>query len=97
MKPAVWQWGDPDGACNGRMALGGLWTGLLLAAACAALAVLSLRAGALPLSLEQLWQALQGQGGRLEVAVVQQWRSPRVLMALVVGAALGMSGAIFQS
>ena len=61
MKPAVWQWGDPDGACNGRMALGGLWTGLLLAAACAALAVLSLRAGALPLSLEQLWQALQGQ------------------------------------
>lgn len=97
MKPAVLSWGSLDGRCNGRLALGGLWTCLLLAAACAALAAMSLRAGALPMSLEQVWQALQGQGGRLEVAVVQQWRLPRVLMALVVGAALGMSGAIFQS
>ncbi len=29
--------------------------------------------------------------------VVTEWRLPRVLMALLVGAALGVSGAIFQS
>ncbi|PCR15561.1 hypothetical protein CQA65_30500, partial [Klebsiella pneumoniae] len=29
--------------------------------------------------------------------VVNEWRLPRVLMALLIGAALGVSGAIFQS
>ena len=29
--------------------------------------------------------------------VVTEWRLPRVLMALLIGAALGVSGAIFQS
>ncbi|VTP65465.1 Ferric enterobactin transport system permease protein fepG [Serratia rubidaea] len=29
--------------------------------------------------------------------IVTQWRLPRVVMALLIGAALGISGAIFQS
>ncbi|MBX9296553.1 iron-enterobactin ABC transporter permease [Chromobacterium piscinae] len=97
MKTLELRLGHPDGRFNLRLKLGRLWPALLLMAACAALALMSLRAGALHLSLEQVWNALQGRGSRLEVAVVQQWRLPRVAMALAIGAALGMSGAIFQS
>ncbi|AXE31723.1 iron-enterobactin ABC transporter permease [Chromobacterium phragmitis] len=97
MKTTALRLGRPDGRFNLRIHPGRLWPALLMMAACAVLALLSLRAGALHLSVEQVWAALQGQGSRLNVAVVQQWRLPRVAMALVIGAALGMSGAIFQS
>jgi iron complex transport system permease protein len=38
-----------------------------------------------------------GTGNEGEVLVVRQWRLPRALMALLLGAALGIGGAIFQS
>jgi iron complex transport system permease protein len=49
-----------------------------------------------PLSVEQVLSALLGDAPRNVTMVVTEWRLPRVLMALLIGA-LGVSGAIFQS
>lgn len=76
-----------------RAWLHGGW--LLLA--CALLTWLALTRGALPSTAEQVWQALRGQGAANVQLIVVEWRLPRVLMALLIGAALGVSGAIFQS
>ncbi|MDF7681585.1 iron-enterobactin ABC transporter permease [Enterobacteriaceae bacterium ESL0689] len=56
-----------------------------------------LSSGVLSLPVGQTISALLGQGPENIVMVITQWRLPRVVMALVIGAALGVSGAIFQS
>ncbi len=71
--------------------------GLLVAAACAALAVLALGTGDYPLSPAQVVTAALDPGAGFARTVVLEWRMPRVLAALVFGAALGASGAVFQS
>jgi iron complex transport system permease protein len=69
----------------------------LLITLSAALGVWSLGSGAVPLSAGQVLDALLGFAPRNISLVVVEWRLPRVLMALLIGAALGVSGAIFQS
>jgi len=61
------------------------------------LAGVALSIGDYPLSPEQLWRTLWGGGGRIEDYVVFRVRMPRLAMALVVGAALGIAGALLQS
>ena len=56
-----------------------------------------LRAGSVILTPGQVLDALTGSAPRAMSMVVVEWRLPRVAMALLVGAALGVSGAIFQS
>ncbi len=56
-----------------------------------------LRSGAVTLETSQVFAALMGDAPRSMTMVVTEWRLPRVLMALLIGAALGVSGAIFQS
>jgi ABC-type enterobactin transport system permease subunit len=68
-----------------------------LIALCVALAGLGLSMGSLALSPGQLLDALLGDAPRGTQLVVMQWRLPRVVAALVLGGALGASGAIFQS
>ncbi|EPK7357974.1 iron-enterobactin ABC transporter permease [Kluyvera intermedia] len=70
---------------------------LLLLASCLLLTLLSLRSGAVTLELSQIFSALFGDAPRAITMVVTEWRLPRVMMALLIGAALGVSGAIFQS
>jgi len=60
-------------------------------------ALFSLRSGAVTLDFNQVFNALTGSAPRNITMVVTEWRLPRVMMALLVGAALGISGAIFQS
>jgi iron complex transport system permease protein len=60
-------------------------------------AVWSLRSGAVTLDFSQVFNALTGSAPRNITMVVTEWRLPRVVMAILVGAALGVSGAIFQS
>ncbi|WP_337016660.1 iron-enterobactin ABC transporter permease [Leclercia sp. AS011] len=60
-------------------------------------ALFSLRSGAVTLDFAQVFNALTGSAPRNITLVVTEWRLPRVMMALLVGAALGISGAIFQS
>ena len=61
-----------------------LITCLLLISACVVAGIWGLRSGAVTLETSQVFAALMGD-------------APRVLMALLIGAALGVSGAIFQS
>lgn len=72
------------------------YAALLLALAGAVLAT-TLRAGDPGLSWSALWLALQGAGGAVEQWLVHTVRLPRALSALGAGAALGLSGALFQS
>ncbi|MBK4714700.1 MULTISPECIES: iron-enterobactin ABC transporter permease [Tenebrionibacter/Tenebrionicola group] len=74
-----------------------LTTIILLIAAAVGLGGWSLGSGAVPLSGIQVFEALFGNAPRGITLVVVEWRLPRVLSALLVGAALGVSGAIFQS
>ncbi|WP_129657632.1 FecCD family ABC transporter permease [Rothia uropygialis] len=48
------------------------------------------------LDLSGVYEALMGRGDRLDVYFVNQVRLPRVVTAIAVGSALGLSGAVFQ-
>lgn len=61
------------------------------------LAVWSLTSGTVPLDAGLVIDALLGHAPRNVSLIVVEWRLPRALSALLVGAALGVSGAIFQS
>ncbi|GAB3274955.1 iron-enterobactin ABC transporter permease [Kineosporia babensis] len=69
----------------------------LLAVVLAALAVLALMAGSYELSPGQVVSTLLGGESGIVREIVLHWRLPRVAAALVFGAALGVSGAVFQS
>lgn len=73
-----------------------IYGALLLVLACALLTA-ALRAGDPGLPWAALWQALQGGGSAVEHWLVHTVRLPRALSALGAGAALGLSGALFQS
>ncbi|WP_331122297.1 iron-enterobactin ABC transporter permease [Acerihabitans sp.] len=72
-------------------------TAALLLLACLGLAIYGLGAGSLPLSAQQVVEALRGAAAHNVQVIVTQWRLPRVAMALLLGAAMGASGAVFQS
>ncbi|GGL97972.1 FecCD family ABC transporter permease [Nakamurella endophytica] len=68
-----------------------------LAALLTGLAVWSLSVGESPVAWADIVPALTGHGDAGAVFAVRDLRAPRALCAVVVGAALGVSGAIFQS
>ncbi|WP_039054764.1 iron-enterobactin ABC transporter permease [Enterobacter sp. Bisph1] len=70
---------------------------LLMNVAALLLAAWGLRSGTVTLAFSQVIDVLTGTAPRAMQMVVMEWRLPRILMALLVGAALGVSGAIFQS
>lgn len=57
----------------------------------------SIMVGDFPLSVSQVTSSVFGDGGPDAEFIVQTLRLPRLLTAIGVGAALGMSGAVFQS
>lgn len=76
-----------------RSVILGLGLGVLILV----LAVVGAAQGSTPLTLPQIAAALQGVADPSTEAVVWNIRAPRVLAALLIGAALGASGAVFQS
>ena len=62
-----------------------------------ALALGALTLGELHIPLGRVVSSITGSTAGFEATVVTQWRLPRVVAAVVAGAALGTSGAIFQS
>ncbi|MFB9949057.1 FecCD family ABC transporter permease [Rhizobium puerariae] len=70
-------------------------TVLLLSALLVAFADLSMGAYSIP--VPQIWKALAGDATDRVRMVVIEWRLPRIAAALLFGAALGVSGAVFQS
>ena len=71
--------------------------GALLTAVALAIAVVNLASGDFPVPLGDVVRALVGQGDAGTEVIVLTLRLPRVLVALLVGAALAASGAVFQS
>ncbi|MCC3433998.1 MAG: iron ABC transporter permease [Oscillatoriales cyanobacterium] len=57
---------------------------------------ISLSLGAVPLSFQEIWLALLRQGNPVNQTILWDLRLPRTLAAMLVGAALGMSGALLQ-
>ena len=71
---------------------------LLVVAVLVVAAVASLVFGSYQMSPDQVFRLIfQGEGTEIEHQLVLNQRLPRMLAAVVVGAALGLSGAIFQS
>ena len=62
-----------------------------------AVALVALATGSYQLSLGQVASALRGGETGLVHDIVVEWRLPRVAATVVFGAALGVSGAMFQS
>ncbi len=52
--------------------------------------------GSVPLTIAEVGHALTGTGDATNIAIVQTLRLPRAVLALLVGAALGMAGAALQ-
>ncbi|MBT2369677.1 iron chelate uptake ABC transporter family permease subunit [Streptomyces sp. ISL-10] len=68
-----------------------------LAAAAATAAVVLIGSGDFPMSFGDVVDTLLGSGTAAQEFIVQELRLPRVLVAVLVGASLALSGAIFQS
>lgn len=73
------------------VACAGLWLVLI------ALALWAFTLGSFPLSLGDLASVLTGTARDSVRTVVLEWRAPRVVAAVLFGAALAVGGAIFQS
>lgn len=80
-----------------RIDLRSLFVCLALAVAAIAASLAALATGSYPLTIGQVASALTGGETGLVHDIVVEWRLPRVAAALVFGAALGVSGAVFQS
>ena len=75
-------------------------SGLLFAAAAVLLALgalASLGIGSNPIPPARVWQLLWTPDGSFDAVVVLEQRLPRTLVLIVVGAALGVAGALMQS
>src|SRR5438874_1385086 len=71
--------------------------GIVLAVAVVFVFCLSMSVGEFPVPLQDVPGAIFGHGDATNVFVVQHLRLPRALAAVLVGAAFGFAGAIFQS
>ncbi|MGG6294024.1 FecCD family ABC transporter permease [Leptolyngbya sp. AN02str] len=69
---------------------------LLLTVLMVCTAAIALIYGSVPLSLTEIWQALWRQGSSINQTIIWDLRLPRIAIAMTVGAALGMSGALLQ-
>ena len=62
-----------------------------------ALSLVALRVGTASYGFADLWEVLSGGGEKRARLVIVEWRLPRILAGIVVGALLGMSGVVFQT
>jgi iron complex transport system permease protein len=69
---------------------------ILLMGGLALTMAIALCQGTVALSLAEVWQALWHRGDPLHQTIIWDLRLPRIVAALVVGAALGLSGALLQ-
>ncbi|MFI0775925.1 FecCD family ABC transporter permease [Streptomyces sp. NPDC021212] len=71
--------------------------GLLLLAVALAMSVVLIGTGDFPMGPADVLRTLAGNGTVAQDFIVHDLRLPRVLVGLLVGAALGLAGAVFQS
>lgn len=71
-----------------------LWIGVALVVI--VLAIAAIAYGAVPISAHAVIEAAAGRGDPVTVSIVRTLRLPRAMLALLVGAGLGMAGAALQ-
>ena len=69
---------------------------LLLVTVLAAAALLAIIVGTISIPISDVWRAFGGSADTMPAMVVRTLRLPRVALAILVGAGLGMSGAALQ-
>jgi len=69
---------------------------LLLVVLVVITSILALGQGAVAIAPGEVWQALRGQADPVVQTIIWDLRLPRIVVALVVGAALGLAGALLQ-
>lgn len=72
------------------------WWSAVLVVALAAIGLATILLGIPDLTFSELWEVLDGGGTELERLGVYHLRSPRLVLACLGGAALGLAGAIMQ-
>jgi iron complex transport system permease protein len=70
---------------------------VLLGLAVVVVFLLSIRLGAAPLTSDEVFEALRGEGDINVRRIVRDLRAPRAVMAILVGGGLSLSGAVFQA
>ncbi|MBN1530384.1 MAG: iron chelate uptake ABC transporter family permease subunit [Thermoleophilaceae bacterium] len=70
---------------------------LVVLAALALVLLLSVGVGARPIPLGRVWSLVWRPDGSSDAAIVHDLRIPRTLLGLMVGAALGVAGALMQA
>ena len=85
------------GGFSVRVPMRPVLVGTGLAVVTAALAVVAISTGDYPVSPGEVIDTLLGGGSRATSFIIETLRLPRVLCAVLVGIALGISGAMFQS
>lgn len=81
-----------------RTLIGRRTVGLIVAVILLVLfALVSVSVGSNPIPLARVWELLAHPDGSFESTVVHGQRVPRTLLVIVVGAALGVAGALMQS
>jgi len=88
---------SPREALSARVPARPVLAGTALALVTLALAVVAIGSGDYPVSPREVVDTLLGGGTQATSFIIETLRLPRVLCALLVGAALGVSGALFQS
>ncbi|QRM56129.1 iron chelate uptake ABC transporter family permease subunit [Sinorhizobium sp. BG8] len=103
--------GSPGGACgrktfvlrlpvadiSARIDIRSFLAGAFLLVLIAAVGAVALASGSLSIPVDDVFGALLGGSDERIRMVVVEWRLPRVLLSILLGMALGTSGAIFQS
>ncbi len=82
---------------SGRIDLRMLIIAAALVTVTVVLALWAVTLGSFPITVPQVVDTIFGGGSRAARKVVWEWRGPRIIAAIVFGALLGISGAIFQS
>ena len=85
----------------GRMSTRASWRAisvvLSLLAAAGVIGIIAIGFGKFTVGPADVLGVLTGSNTSFDRVVVLEWRMPRMLMALLIGAALGVAGAIFQA
>jgi len=80
-----------------RLSFRALAVGVVLIATTGLASLSALGFGSFQVSVPDVAKALLGQGPEVIQTLIVKWRLSRVVLAVLIGMALGLSGAIFQS
>ncbi len=85
------------GPVSARLRLRHVLVPLAAAGVLVLVAAVSLGRGDVPIDLSDVLRAMVGLGEPAQAFVVQQLRAPRIVVGALVGVALGLAGALFQT